>query len=222
MLVSLQRDPCKTASAAELRRVLQEIGPLSCPLQYNFHLHTCCSDGRMDPADLAEQARRHGLKGLAITDHHTLKGYEQARAHLDRAEDPILWPGIEITANLLGCEVHILGYGFDPADPVLDPFIQGEQVPGLPAADAIQAIQAAGGLAVLAHPFRYWLPAEELVPEAVELGLDGLEVYYAYKNPEIWIPCPEVTEKAEELAETYGLLKTCGTDSHGPSILRRI
>jgi hypothetical protein len=54
------------------------------------------------------------------------------------------------------------------------------------------------------------------------LGVDGLEVYYAYKNPEIWIPSPEVTEKAEELAEAYGLLKTCGTDSHGPSILRRI
>lgn len=222
MVVSLERDPCLVPSAGELRQVLQGVGPRSCPLQYNFHLHTRCSDGQMDPVDLAEQARRHGLKGLAITDHHTLKGYERARAHLDRPDDPILWPGIEITANLLGCEVHILGYGFDPTDSVLDPFAQGKQVPGLPAADAIQAIQAAGGLAVLAHPFRYCLPAEEIVPAAAELGIDGLEVYYAYKNPEIWIPSPEVTEKAEELAEAYGLLKTCGTDSHGPSILRRI
>jgi hypothetical protein len=54
MLISLQRDPCQTASAAELRRVLQGIGPLSCPWQYNFHLHTRCSDGQMDPVELAE------------------------------------------------------------------------------------------------------------------------------------------------------------------------
>ena len=222
MLISLQRDPCQTASAAELRRVLQGIGPLSCPWQYNFHLHTRCSDGQMDPVELAEQARRHGLQGLAITDHHTLKGYQQARAHLDRPDDPILWSGIEITANLLGCEVHILGYGFDPADPVLEPYIQDEQVPGLGAAEAIGAIQAAGGLAVLAHPFRYWLPAEVLVPAAAALGIDGLEVYYAYKNPEPWAPSPEETAIGEELAQTYGLLKTCGTDSHGSSILRRI
>ncbi len=222
MPVSLQGSPWRVASLAELRRVLQGIGPLSCPLHYNFHLHTRCSDGQMDPVELAEQARRHGLSGLAITDHHTLKGYEQARAHLDRPEDPILWPGIEITANLLGCEVHILGYGFDPAAAVLAPYIQGEPVPGLAAAEAIGAIQAAGGLAVLAHPFRYWLPAEVIVPAAAALGIDGLEVYYAYKNPEPWAPSPEETAMGEKLAETYGLLKTCGTDSHGPSILRRI
>jgi predicted metal-dependent phosphoesterase TrpH len=77
-------------------------------------------------------------------------------------------------------------------------------------------------LAVLAHPFRYWLPAEVLVPAAAALGIDGLEVYYAYKNPEPWSPSPEETAIGEELAQTYGLLKTCGTDSHGSSILRRI
>jgi predicted metal-dependent phosphoesterase TrpH len=222
MVVSLERDPRMVASTAELRRVLQGIGPLSCPLQYNFHLHTRCSDGQMDPCDLAEQARQQGLQGFAITDHHTLKGYEQAQAYLDRPNDPILWPGIEITTELLGCEVHILGYGFDPTDATLDPFAQGERIPELPAAEAIQAIQAAGGLAVLAHPFRYWVSAEEVVPAAAELGVNGLEVYYAYKNPPVWAPSPEVTERAERLAASYGLLKTCGTDSHGPSILRRI
>ncbi len=222
MVVSLQRYPRLAPTAAQLRQVLQEIGPHSCPLHYNFHLHTRCSDGQMDPLDLAAQARQHGLKGLAITDHHTLKGYEQAQSYLDQPGDPLLWSGIEITAQLLGCEVHILGYGFHPSDPGLKPFTRGETIPDLPAGEAIQAIQAAGGLAVLAHPFRYLLPAEEVVAAAAELGVDGLEVYYAYKNPPVWAPSPEVTSHAEDLANRYGLLKTCGTDSHGPSILRRI
>lgn len=222
MVVSLERDPRVGGAAAELRQVLQGIGPLSCPLHYNFHLHTRCSDGQMDPLDLAEQARQQGLKGLAITDHHTLKGYEEARSYLDQPGDPILWSGIEITTELLGCEVHILGYGFNPTDSTLDPFTQGERIPELSAGEAIQAIQAAGGLAVLAHPFRYPVPAEEVVPAAAELGVDGLEVYYAYKNPAVWAPSPEVTDLAELMAASYGLLKTCGTDSHGLSILRRI
>ncbi|MGQ9838308.1 MAG: PHP domain-containing protein [Cyanobacteriota bacterium] len=222
MVVSLEQNPCGGATAADLRRVLQGICPLSCPLHYNFHLHTRCSDGQMDPIDLAEQARQQRLQGLAITDHHTLKGYEQVRFYLDQPGDPVLWSGIEITTELLSCEVHILGYGFDPTDSTLNDFIQGEQIPGLPAGEAIQAIQAAGGLAVLAHPFRYSVPAEEVVAAAAELGVDGLEVYYAYKNSTVWVPSPGLTDLAERMATSYGLLKTCGTDSHGPSILRRV
>ncbi|MEN9231471.1 MAG: PHP domain-containing protein, partial [Thermostichus sp. DG02_5_bins_236] len=84
MVVGLERNPRTGVAAAQLRQVLQGISPISCPSHYNFHLHTRCSDGQMDPLDLAEQARQQGLKGLAITDHHTLEGYEQVRSYLDQ------------------------------------------------------------------------------------------------------------------------------------------
>ncbi|MEN9213230.1 MAG: hypothetical protein Q6K35_10470, partial [Thermostichus sp. DG02_4_bins_136] len=68
MVVSLERNLQVGVATTQLRQVLQGIGSSSCPLHYNFHLHTRCSDGQMDPLDLAEQARQHGLRGLAITD----------------------------------------------------------------------------------------------------------------------------------------------------------
>jgi predicted metal-dependent phosphoesterase TrpH len=90
------------------------------------------------------------------------------------------------------------------------------------AAAVIAAIQAAGGIAVLAHPARYRLSASGLVPIAAALGIDGVETYYAYANPEDWVPCPRHTPTVEQLAQDYGLLTTCGTDTHGPSLLRRL
>ena len=84
------------------------------------------------------------------------------------------------------------------------------------------AIQAAGGVAVLAHPVRYRRPPEELIPAAATLGIDGVETYYAYDNPAEWRPTPEKTERVEKLANAYALLSTCGTDSHGLTLTRRI
>ncbi len=48
-----------------------------------FHLHTHCSDGQMSPQDLMRQALDIGLKGLAITDHHSIEGYQQAQIWLE-------------------------------------------------------------------------------------------------------------------------------------------
>jgi predicted metal-dependent phosphoesterase TrpH len=86
----------------------------------------------------------------------------------------------------------------------------------------IAAIQRAGGLAVLAHPARYRLPLADLIEEVASLGIDGVEAYYAYTNPETWSPCPIHTPQVLELARRYGLLTTCGTDTHGGNLLRRL
>jgi predicted metal-dependent phosphoesterase TrpH len=86
----------------------------------------------------------------------------------------------------------------------------------------IQAIQQAGGLAILAHPVRYKRSPIELIPEASQLGIDGVETYYCYANSDPWVSSPAQTRIVKDLAETYGLLQTCGTDSHGVSILKRI
>lgn len=228
--------------AHELRGIFKTVDESSCPRKLNFHMHTLHSDGQLSPEDLVEQVIQLGLREFAITDHHTVSGYRKARQYLedwqwkhpapiqfDRRGKrtrrlPRLWTGVEITSKLVDVEVHILGYGFKPGHEAIQPYLcrysprgQDQQ------ADAvIQSIQAAGGIAVLAHPCRYRLPAEDLVPAAVELGIDGIEVYYAYDNPQEWRPCPKKTPSMQQLADEFGLLKTCGTDTHGKVLTRRL
>jgi predicted metal-dependent phosphoesterase TrpH len=71
--------------------------------------------------------------------------------------------------------------------------------------EAVEAIHAAGGLAVHAHPGS--VPDQDLMKEVLPL-IDGLEVYTRRHRPE-QIPV------YEELAAQHGLLMTVGTDYHG-------
>ena len=221
-----------SASPQQLKQVFQTIDANSCPRSFNFHMHTIHSDGKLQPEALIEQAFAIGLKGLAITDHHTLSGYQVAQCWLDNWKlsnphlahsAPHFWTGIEINANLQGIEVHILGYAFDPAHPCLRPYLQRRSSSGddYQAANVIAAIHQAGGLAVLAHPARYKRSHLELIPAAAQLGIDGVETYYAYNNPTPWQPSPTQTQQVQQLAALYHLLNTCGTDTHGLNLLQR-
>jgi predicted metal-dependent phosphoesterase TrpH len=215
-----------------LRQVFQTIDAQSCPHSYNFHMHTIFSDGRLKPETLLEQASEIGLKGLAITDHHSIGGYHVAQSWLDQRSSsnptenslPHLWTGVEINAGLLGCEVHILAYAFDPHHSGMKPYLQGHGPTGedYKAGNIITAIHEAGGLAVLAHPCRYSVSTKKLIPAVAEMGIDGVEAYYAYNNPNPWRPSPKQTEMVKELSCEYGLLTTCGTDTHGQNLLQRL
>jgi len=205
-----------------LTEVLRQVGPQSCPGRFNFHCHTTCSDGSLRPRDLASQAVRLGLEHLAITDHHHGGAYQEAQACFDRhaAEGdgvPHLWRGVEISALLEGCLVHVLALGFQLPAPSLAPYVQGQAVVGaaLRADAVVKAIQAAGGLTLLAHPARYRVPHQRLIAAAAELGFDGAEAWYDYEMGECWRPSPLVCEAiAADLADR-GLLMSCGTDTHG-------
>lgn len=219
------------ASPKVLKQVFQNIDATSCPNHFNFHMHTVYSDGKLQPNHLVEQAIEINLKGFAITDHHTIAGYQAAKYWLEDwrwnypgRDIPQLWSGVEINANLLDVEVHILGYGFEPEHPSLKPYIQRKVVTGekYQAVNVIRAIHEAGGLAVLAHPVRYKRSHFELIPAAAELGIDGVETFYAYNNPIPWKPSDLQSQQVKELADEYNLFNTCGTDSHGLSLLRRL
>jgi predicted metal-dependent phosphoesterase TrpH len=214
-----------------LKEVWENLDSHSCPHHYNFHLHTTCSDGQMTPINLMEQAVKIGLKGIAITDHHSTQGYEIAQNFLNTTRKsfphthlPHLWTGIEVTSNVLGTDVHILGYGFKPHHPAMIPYLKGTSPEGrqAEAKSVIDALHQAGGLVILAHPFRYRRPASELIPQVAHLGIDGVEAYYAYANPKPWTPDLIKTEQAKHLCGIYGLFTTCGTDSHGTNLLHRI
>lgn len=211
----------------KLRQVFEGITVESCPNAYNFHMHTICSDGQLTPEALIQQALAIGLKGLAITDHHSVGGCRRAQQWLlDNAptDAPHLWTGVEITATLLQSEIHILGYAINPDEASLQPYLQGEQVRGdrAQAHHVIHAIQAAGGIAVLAHPARYLNTATELILAIADLGIDGIETYYAYNNPKPWQPSPRQTREVHALGEQLGLLHTCGTDTHGLNLRQRL
>ncbi len=75
--------------------------------------------------------------------------------------------------------------------------------------EAIVVIHQAGGVAVLAHPDHH--PILERLPDLVEAGLDGLEVYYPEHTP-------EDVARLGALATRYGLLMTGGSDFHGPGL----
>jgi predicted metal-dependent phosphoesterase TrpH len=257
--ISLQAANHSKIQAAQdilaLRQVFQNIQADSCPHTYNFHMHTVCSDGQLQPEALMEQAIHLGLRGMAITDHHTVKGYKIAQQWLldrfpeisseispeispekflpnppeespENTENPFphLWTGVEITSRLIGTEVHILGYAFNPDHQSILPYLQGTapQEEQAHAAQVIRAIQQAGGLAILAHPARYRQPAEQVITAAAQLGIDGVETYYAYNNPNPWQTSPEQSQQVKSLSNLYNLLNTCGTDTHGLDLLRRI
>jgi len=180
-------------------------------------------------ASLINQALDLGLKGLAITDHHSVEGFRAAEQYLaglclDSDKLPQLWTGTEITSRLLGVEVHILGYGFDPNHFAIADYLQGSKPEGerANAKRVIESIHQAGGLAVLAHPERYRRSAKQLIPAAAKLNIDGVETYYAYGNPKVWQPTPDKTATVMALAKQHHLYSTCGTDTHGLSILQRI
>ena len=75
----------------------------------DLHTHSTASDGIFSPTELLHKAKEVGLRVLALTDHDTTGGLEEA-ARAARTLDIDLIPGIEINTDVSGGEVHVLGY----------------------------------------------------------------------------------------------------------------
>src|SRR5687767_5758365 len=82
----------------------------------DFHLHSTASDGVQSPTWVVETSAANGVRVLALTDHDTTAGLEEAKSAADRLGLRII-PGIELSADLehegLSADVHLLGFGFD-------------------------------------------------------------------------------------------------------------
>ena len=72
--------------------------------------------------------------------------------------------------------------------------------------EAARMLRNAGGLVSLAHPHR--LVEDHWIPELVEMGIQGIEVYHSDHDS-------RVTQKYLALVERHGLLATGGSDCHG-------
>lgn len=84
----------------------------------DLHAHTLASDGTDTPAQLVEEADAAGIDVVAITDHDTTAGWDEAIDAATRLGVGLL-PGIEISCSWRGISVHLLGYLHDPRHPEL-------------------------------------------------------------------------------------------------------
>ena len=87
-------------------------------MKIDLHSHSAISDGTDTPAELVEQARRSGLDVVALTDHDTFDGLDEAVA-AGTALGVEVVRGVELSCSRQGQSVHLLAYGADPADPAL-------------------------------------------------------------------------------------------------------
>ena len=78
----------------------------------DLHTHTRCSDGSLTPTEMVHLAAKNGLSAIAITDHDTISGIEEAKQVGEELSVEIV-PGIEISAQSDKGVLHMLGYYMD-------------------------------------------------------------------------------------------------------------
>lgn len=93
------------------------------PFRADLHCHTTCSDGSDSPIALLRMAKQANLQGLSITDHDTFDAYTPELFAEAKDLGLHLLPGIEISSELDGHSIHILGYGYDLNSPSLPAFL---------------------------------------------------------------------------------------------------
>jgi predicted metal-dependent phosphoesterase TrpH len=249
-------------------------------MRIDLHTHTTYSDGTDTPSELLVNAKREGLDVVAIVDHDSTLGWDEAeQAALETGVH--LVRGTEVSAKHHGISVHLLCYLQDPNHPALvaqnelvrdarvnraqhmverltadfgitwdDVLAQTQEgtTIGRPhiadaivaagivsdrsaafadilrpgskyyvphyapdALDAIQAMRAAGGVAVFAHPAAFArgrVVPDSVIAEMAEAGLQGLEIHHR-DNPH------DQRERLTGIARELDLLITGSSDYHG-------
>ena len=86
------------------------------PATIDLHLHTLASDGRLSPTELIQLVANQGLETISITDHDSTDGLAEAYEAAKKFPYMRIIPGIEMSADIPGDEVHVLGYFLDYHD----------------------------------------------------------------------------------------------------------
>ena len=84
----------------------------------DMHIHTYFSDGKDSPEEAITWAKECGMKCVAVTDHDDVRGVARAAVQAEKL-NMLFHRGIELSANLEGIRLHILGYDIDIEDPEL-------------------------------------------------------------------------------------------------------
>lgn len=84
----------------------------------DLHVHSNFSDGLLTPTQIIEKAKEVGLKAIGLADHDTIDGIAEACEAGSRLGVEVV-PGVELSSQYEGRDIHILGYYFDPDHPRL-------------------------------------------------------------------------------------------------------
>ena len=87
-------------------------------MRIDLHTHSNASDGKQSPADVIRSAAEAGLDVVALTDHDTTAGWDEAAVAAQHHRIALV-RGIEISCQHEGISIHLLGYLQDPAAPGL-------------------------------------------------------------------------------------------------------
>ncbi|HAN05547.1 MAG TPA: hypothetical protein DCW72_08770 [Elusimicrobia bacterium] len=110
----------------------------------NLHNHSTFSDGTLEPAALAREAARAGVKYFSLTDHDVTGGWAEMEPALKQAGLSYCY-GVEISTGLHE-NLHILGYGINLADPDLAASLAGFR--GRRVARIKKILELLGGLGI--------------------------------------------------------------------------
>jgi predicted metal-dependent phosphoesterase TrpH len=118
-------------------------------VRVDLHTHSTASDGTDSPAGLIQAAADCGLDVVALTDHDTVAGWDEAAGQAGSAGVTLVL-GAELSCQSEGISLHLLAYLFDPADPDLRAEIGHTRDDRLPRAQAMVHLLAEAG-----HPITW-------------------------------------------------------------------
>lgn len=96
-------------------------------IKADLHTHTNYSDGRFSPSELVKRAKSAGISCIAITDHDNVDGIDEAIETGGEIGVEVI-PGVELSSDYKGREVHVLGYFFDYKNPELLEYLKSFRV----------------------------------------------------------------------------------------------
>lgn len=172
-------------------------------LKFELHTHTLHSDGGFTPRELVESAKKYGYYGIALTDHNTTSGCDEA-VEWGKRLGVLVIPGIEWT-TFYG-HVVVLG-GKSQVD--------WRSITRSNVVDKIREAQAAGDVVGIAHPYRVGYPVctggRNTFPFEIFEHLDFYEVISGEIED-------ETNRRAQEeyrlINERYGISAVYGRDWH--------
>jgi predicted metal-dependent phosphoesterase TrpH len=90
----------------------------------DFHCHSTASDGVLSPTQVVELAYKQGVRVLALTDHDSTEGVDEARRAAGQYPDLTLIPGVEFGTDIPGGEIHVVGLFLEPDNPELQQVLE--------------------------------------------------------------------------------------------------